>query len=123
MQTRCRAVAPCFPHPRCDIRHSLVGRKGIDCRRGQKAGSKGSNQAFCASDSALISRIASPRGMQNPWKQLLRAGTSVGANYRAACRARSKAEFIAKLGIVVEEADETVFWLELLLESEAIEPA
>jgi four helix bundle protein len=50
-------------------------------------------------------------------KQLLRSGTSVGANYRAACRARSKAEFIAKVGIVLEEADETVFWLELLLES------
>jgi len=49
-------------------------------------------------------------------RQLLRSGTSVGANYRAACRARSKAEFIAKLGIVLEEADETVFWLELLRE-------
>src|SRR6266852_7761899 len=50
-------------------------------------------------------------------KQLLRSGTSVGANYRAACRARSRAEFIAKLGIVLEEADEAVFWLELLLET------
>ena len=50
-------------------------------------------------------------------KQLLRAGTSVGANYRAACRARSRAEFVAKLGIVLEESDETVFWLDLLLES------
>ncbi len=47
-------------------------------------------------------------------KQLLRSGTSVAANYRAVCRARSKAEFIAKIGVVVEEADETVFWLELL---------
>ena len=42
-------------------------------------------------------------------RQLLRSGTSVAANYRAACRARSKAEFIAKLGVVVEEIDETVF--------------
>jgi four helix bundle protein len=50
-------------------------------------------------------------------RQLLRSGTSVGANYRAACRARSKAEFIAKLGIVLEESDETVFWLELLVEA------
>ena len=50
-------------------------------------------------------------------KQLLRSGTSVGANYRAACRARSTAEFIAKIGIVLEEADETVYWLELLCES------
>jgi four helix bundle protein len=50
-------------------------------------------------------------------RQLLRSGTSVAANYRAACRARSKAEFIAKLGVVVEEIDETVFWIELLAES------
>lgn len=50
-------------------------------------------------------------------RQVLRSGTSVAANYRAVCRARSKAEFAAKLGVVVEEADETVFWLELLVES------
>jgi four helix bundle protein len=45
---------------------------------------------------------------------LLRCGTSVGANYRAACRSRSRADFVAKLGIVLEEADETAYWLELL---------
>jgi four helix bundle protein len=50
-------------------------------------------------------------------KQLLRSGTSVGANYRAAGRARSGAEFSAKIGIVLEEADETVFWMECLVES------
>ena len=50
--------------------------------------------------------------------QLLRSGMSVGANYIAVCRARSKAEFAAKMGIVIEEADETVFWLELLLNLE-----
>ncbi len=50
-------------------------------------------------------------------KQLLRSGTSVAANYRAAGRARSKAEFTAKIGTVVEEADETVFWLESLQEA------
>ena len=49
--------------------------------------------------------------------QLLRSGTSVGANYRAACRGRSIAEFIAKLGIVEEEADESVFWLEMFIDS------
>ncbi len=49
--------------------------------------------------------------------QIIRCGTSVAANYRAACRARSNAEFIAKLGIVEEEADETLFWLELTEES------
>jgi four helix bundle protein len=55
-------------------------------------------------------------------KQLLRSGTSVGANYRAACRARSKDEFIAKLGIVLEEADESVFWLELIEETGLVGP-
>jgi four helix bundle protein len=49
--------------------------------------------------------------------QLLRSGTSVGANYRAVCRARSRPDFISKLGVVLEEADETVFWLELITES------
>jgi four helix bundle protein len=50
-------------------------------------------------------------------RQLLRSGTSVGATYRAACRARSKADFIGELGIVVEGADESAFWIELLLDS------
>ncbi len=49
-------------------------------------------------------------------KQLLRSGTAVGANYRAACRARSKAEFVSKIGIVTEEADESAFWIELLVD-------
>jgi four helix bundle protein len=49
--------------------------------------------------------------------QLVHCGTSVGANYRATCRSLSRAEFAAKLGIVAEEADETVYWLELLLET------
>ena len=55
-------------------------------------------------------------------KQLLRCGTSVGANYRAVCRSRSQAEFIARMGIVIEEADESVFWLELLGETGVISP-
>ena len=49
--------------------------------------------------------------------QLLRSGTSVGANYRAACRSRSPADFIAKMGIVEEETDESIFWMELLVET------
>ncbi len=52
--------------------------------------------------------------------QLVRSGTSVGANYRAACRGRSKAEFIAKLGIVIEEADECEYWLELIIDGELL---
>lgn len=49
--------------------------------------------------------------------QLMRSGTSVGANYRAVCRARSRKEFVAKLGVVIEEADESAFWMELTMES------
>jgi len=56
-------------------------------------------------------------------KQALRSGTAVAANYRAVCRARSRAEFIARLGVVVEEADETVFWLELLVDTGVVEKA
>ncbi len=54
-------------------------------------------------------------------RQMFRSGTSVAANYRAACRAKSAKDFIAKLGIVIEEADETGFWLELLRESTIIQ--
>jgi len=52
--------------------------------------------------------------------QLLRAGTAVGANYRAAARARSRADFIAKMGIVEEECDESLYWLEMLVELDLI---
>ncbi len=53
-------------------------------------------------------------------RQLLRASSSVGANYRAACRARSKAEFHAKLSIVVKEADEAAYWIEILVEAAVV---
>ncbi len=55
--------------------------------------------------------------------QLIRSGTAVGANYRAACRGRSKAEFIAKLGVVEEEADESAYWMELIAEGKILESA
>ena len=54
--------------------------------------------------------------------QLLRSGTAVGANYRSACRARSTLEFIAKIGIVIEESDESCFWLEMIIESNLMKP-
>jgi len=56
-------------------------------------------------------------------KQLLRSATSVGANYRAACRAQSQADFIAKMGIVEEESDESLYWMELLIESSLVPQA
>ena len=52
--------------------------------------------------------------------QLVRCGTSVAANYRSACRARSRSEFVAKMGVVLEEADETQLWLELIIESKLV---
>jgi four helix bundle protein len=68
----------------------------------------------------LYQSLPSSGASQIIGKQILRSGTSVAANYRAACRARSNAEFVSKIGIVVEEADETVFWMELLIDSKLI---
>ena len=68
----------------------------------------------------LCKRLPKTREGRLIGNQLFRSGTSVGANYRAACRARSKAEFIAKLGIVLEEADESLYWLEILAETEIV---
>ncbi len=65
-----------------------------------------------------------PKGMVEDvlGKQVLRSATSVGANYRAVCRAQSDAMFVSKLSIVVEEADETVYWLELIRDAGLIKP-
>jgi four helix bundle protein len=65
----------------------------------------------------LVESLPSTRTAEVLGKQLLRAATAVGANYRAARRAKSPADFIAKLGIVEEEADECLYWMELLVES------
>jgi four helix bundle protein len=54
--------------------------------------------------------------------QLLRAGTSVGSNYRSACRAKSRADFVAKMGTVEEECDESLYWMELLIEARLAKP-
>src|SRR5215471_9820639 len=62
----------------------------------------------------LIDRLPDTIGGRVLANQLARSATSVGANYRAACRARSRAEFASKLGIVAEEADESLYWLELI---------
>ena len=64
----------------------------------------------------LCRKLPSNREGRLIGNQMFRAGTSVAANYRAACRGRSKAEFVSKLAIVEEEADETMFWLELIKE-------
>ena len=65
----------------------------------------------------LVEALPNTRSGRTIGNQLVRSGTSVGANYRAACRARSLAEFIAKIGLVIEEADESAFWIEVIIES------
>ncbi|HAM88077.1 TPA: four helix bundle protein [Candidatus Falkowbacteria bacterium] len=68
----------------------------------------------------LVDALPGTIAGKNIGNQIFRSGTSVAANYRAACRTRSTSEFIAKLGIVEEEADETMFWLEMIMDSETI---
>jgi four helix bundle protein len=80
-------------------------------------------KAFALRVIKLVDALPRSAAGQIIGRQLLRSATSVGANYRAACRAQSHAEFAAKLSIVVEEADESLYWLELLEESGLIKPA
>lgn len=70
---------------------------------------------FAVSIVTLVKALPSTLEARRIAGQLFDAGTSVAANYRAACKARSHAEFVAKMGIVVEEADESQFWLDLLV--------
>ena len=76
---------------------------------------RGRTKVFAVRVIQLVQKL--PKGVAEAVlaKQLIRSATSIGANYRAACRARSRAEFAAKMQIVQEEADETQYWLELLL--------
>ena len=74
-------------------------------------------KAFALRVIKLVEALPKTRTADVIGRQLLRCGTSVGANYRAAARARSNADFIAKMGIVEEEADESLYWMELLVES------
>ncbi|HEX2394522.1 MAG TPA: four helix bundle protein [Bacteroidales bacterium] len=70
----------------------------------------------------LVDELQSNTSSREISKQLIRCSTSIGSNYRATCRAKSKADFINKLKIVEEESDETLYWLELLEESGLISP-
>ncbi|MCC9018599.1 four helix bundle protein [Flavobacterium sp. F-126] len=69
----------------------------------------------------LAEKMPSTNVTRSITNQMVRSGTSVGANYRAVCRARSDKEFVAKMNIVLEEADETLFWLEIIREKEWID--
>jgi four helix bundle protein len=77
---------------------------------------KARTKAFGVRVYKLVVSLQQPQHGQVLGRQLLRAGTSVGANYRAACRARSPADFVAKMKIVEEECDESLYWIELLCE-------
>jgi four helix bundle protein len=79
--------------------------------------------AFAVKAVKFYSKLPRADEARIPGKQFLRAATSVGANYRAVCRAKSDADFISKMGTVVEEADESAFWLELLEHSEVCSTA
>src|SRR6266478_8778001 len=92
------------------MRNSEFGmRNGPDLKRRTKA--------FALRILKLVDTLPKTTAGRALASQIVRSGTSVAANYRAACRARSTADFIAKMGIVEEEADENLFWLELLEES------
>jgi four helix bundle protein len=71
----------------------------------------------------LVESLPRNRAADVIGRQLLRSGTSIGANYRAACRGKSKADVISKLAIVEEEADETIYWMEMLIESKIVQPS
>ena len=78
---------------------------------------------FALRSMKLVDVLPRSRSANAVANQLVRSGTSVASNYRAACRARSKAEFIAKIGVVEEEADESAFWLELVIEHKLMQEA
>lgn len=83
---------------------------------------KNRTRQFALSNIRLVETFPRSRSGDVIGKQLIRSATSVGANYRAVCRARSKADFIAKMGIVIEEADESLYWLELAEEAGLVAP-
>ena len=77
-------------------------------------------KAFAVRCIRLVDLLPATRSSDVIGRQLLKSATSVGANYRSACRGRSTAEFCSKLGIVEEEADESAYWIELLQEAEVV---
>src|ERR1035437_5915349 len=80
-------------------------------------------KAFAVRIINLADKLSNSRATNAIANQLVRSGMSVGANYRAACRAKSRADFISKMGTVEEEGDETLYWMELLIESGKVKAA
>ena len=83
---------------------------------------RGRTKAFALRIIALYDTLRRFGAAQVLGHQALRSGTSVGANYREACRARSNAEFVSKIGDSLKELEETIYWLELLVDSGAVSP-
>jgi four helix bundle protein len=83
---------------------------------------KNRTKAFALRIIKLVSAMPYSRAGEVVGKQLLRSATSVGANYRSACRAQSRADFAAKMAVVAEEADESLYWLEIVVESGLVKP-
>jgi four helix bundle protein len=81
---------------------------------------QGRTKAFAVRTIKAFARLPRDEAARIIGRQFLRSGTSVAANYRSACRARSAADFISKISVVTEEADETLFWFELLFEAELV---
>jgi four helix bundle protein len=100
----------------CGVRNAEFGVRSKE-RGVPGAGLRERTKSFALQIIKAVEGLPKNRTAEVIGRQLLRCGTSVGANYRASCRAKSQADFIAKMGIVEEEADETIYWMELLIES------
>lgn len=102
-----------------DRRDRVIGKavKGITLSLDKHQQLKDSTRMFALRIIKMAEVLPKTRSANVIANQILRSSTSMAANYRAVGRSRSKAEFIAKMGVVLEEADETVFWLEMLAES------
>ena len=93
-----------------------------DQRKARNEHLKNQTKAYALRVIKLVDSLPRTLAADTIGKQLIRCGTSVPANYRAACRARSTADFIAKLGVVEQETDESVFWMEMLVDANIVKP-
>jgi len=107
-----RRVAEAKPRNRGKKKKNVAGNRDLKKR----------TKEFALKIIKLVETLPRGRTADVIGGQLVRAGTSVGANYRSSCRARSTADFIAKMGIVEEEADESLYWMELLIEAGIVTP-
>ena len=96
----------------------LIGERGLADMNAEEM--KERTRAFALRVIRLAESLPNTPTARVIRNQMLRCGPSVGANYRAACRAKSKPDFISKMGTVEEEADETIYWMELLIDAEIV---